>query len=204
MWTPLPTSSGSGFGEKGVRDHPGRPQRSNESLAKCALAAKGAEGIGVARTVGSTGIEELLLERGDQAEACHFIELPDSAAQKIARAAFPGATVGIADVAKKEMLDRRAIGKIDPHLGRGIGHNHEVSGSAERRVPDWPERRHHQVAACPPDTLLEAQRQLARGEPLAAREARDVAGRHKNQLFPNHFAASPIPLHILVMSARIA
>src|SRR6516164_1300061 len=89
------------FGEKSVRDHPGRPQRSNESFSKRALAAERGEGIGVARTIGNPRIEELLLERGDKAKARHFFELADSAAQEIARTAFPGAAVGIADVAKK-------------------------------------------------------------------------------------------------------
>src|SRR6516165_5965458 len=128
------------FSEKGVRNHPCRPQRSNESFAKRALAAEGGEGIGVARTIGDTGIKELLLEGGYQAKTRHFFELPDSAAQKIARTAFPGATVGIADVAEKEVLGRRAIAKIDTHFGGRVGHDHKISSGAERRVPDWPER----------------------------------------------------------------
>ena len=39
------------LGEKGVGNHPGRPQGRDETLAKGALSAKGAEGVGVARTV---------------------------------------------------------------------------------------------------------------------------------------------------------
>ena len=128
------------LGEKGIGDHPGRPQRRDETLAKGALAAKGAEGVGVARTVRRPGVDEFLLECRDQAEARDLFELSDCAAQEIAGAAFPNATVGIADVAQKEMLDRRAVGKIDPHFDGGVGHDHEIPGGAERRVPDRPER----------------------------------------------------------------
>ena len=228
MCTPLPTRSGSGFGEKITRwpsrcavaraisrvitawsaavsagcgmtvtsnwrapysarkvsgNHPGRAQRGDEALAESALAAEGAEGVGVARTVRGAGVEELLLERGDQAKARHLFELLDGAAQEIARAAFPGGAVGIADVAEKEMLDRRAVAKIDPHFGGGVGHDHEIAGGAERRVPDRPERRHHQIAAGPADALLEPQPAARAPETLCrARGPRCRKSRQKSAL----------------------
>ena len=136
MCTPLPTSSGLSFGEKGVRNDTGGAQRGNERLAERALAAEGAECIGVARPVGGAGVEELLLKGRHKAKARDVGQLLDSAAQKIARAAFPGAAVGVADIAEKEMLDRRTVAEIDAHLDRGVGDDHEVSGGAERGVPD--------------------------------------------------------------------
>src|SRR5271166_743665 len=251
MCTPLPTRSGSGFGEKmtrcpslcaaarvigrrqrrlrhhrhlelaravlgeeGVRTHPGRPQGRNETLAESNLPEEGAEGVGVTRPVGRTGVDDFLLEGGDQAKACCVFELSHGAAQEITRAAFPSAAIGIADIAHEEMLNRRSVAEIDPNLDRRVGHDHEISSGAERGVPDRPKRRHHQIAAGPTNALLEPQWKLACREPLAPREARDVAGRDENEFFPDHAPAyaersmktatrMSIPLGIRSMSDRM-
>jgi hypothetical protein len=63
------------------------------------------------------GIDELLLEGGDEVQAARLFQRLDGAAQELARAALPGRAVGVADVAEEEMLRRRAIAEIDPHLG---------------------------------------------------------------------------------------
>ena len=192
MCTPLPTSSGSGFGEKGVRNDTGRTQRGNERLAEHALAAESAERIGVARPVGYAGIEKLLLEGRHKAKARDVGQLLDGTAQKIARAAFPGAAVGVADIAEKEMLDRGTVAEIDPHLDRGVGDDHEITGGAERGVPDRTEGRHHQIAAGPTHTLLQPCRKLAGRESLAAHEPRNVAGRDEDEFFRDHRVTSGV------------
>src|SRR5204863_7418968 len=103
--------------------------------------------ISIAGALGYAGIEEFLLESRQELQARYVVEFLDRAAQEIPRTAFPRAAVGIADVTQEEVLDRRSVGEIDAHLDRGVGHDHEVPGGAERRVPDRPERRHHQIAA---------------------------------------------------------
>src|SRR6516162_2497755 len=108
------------FGEKRVRNDPGGAQCSREGLAKAILAAEGAEGVGVTGLVGQAGVEEFLLEGRNEPQAGRLVQRLDRAAQKVPWAAFPWASVGIADVAQEEMLDRRAIGEIDPHLGSGV------------------------------------------------------------------------------------
>src|SRR5258708_6560051 len=87
------------------------------------------------------------------------------------------------------MRDRRAVGEIDTYFGRRVGDDHEVPGRAEGGAPDRPERRHHQIAAGPADALLQPYRQLARRESLAPCQARDVASRDEDELFPDHAAA---------------
>ena len=63
------------------------------------------------------GIDELLLEGGDQMQLARRVERGDGAAQKLPPAALPGAPV-VADVAEDEMFWRRAISEIDAGLGR--------------------------------------------------------------------------------------
>ncbi len=174
------------FGKKTVRHRPRGAQRRNKRFAETPLAAKGAERVGVARTVLHAGIQKFLLEGSNQTQAGRLVQVGCRAAQKVARAAFPRLAVGRANVAQKEMLDRRSVGKVDPHLSRRIGHDHQIAGGPKRRVPDRTGRRHHQIAARPANALLEPPGQFARRKPLAAYMPGDVASRDKNQLFPDH------------------
>ena len=189
------------FGEKRVWNYPGGAQRGCEDLAEAVLAAEGAQRIGVARAVGDPGIQEFLLESRHELQARQVVEFLNRAAQEIPRTAFPEGAVGIADVTQEEVLDRRPVGEIDAHLDCGVGHDHEIPGGAERRVPDRPERRHHQIAASPADALLQPRRNLARRKPLAARQARDVASRDKDEFFPDH--ATPRSLSARWQRARL-
>ena len=179
------------FCEEAVRDWPGGAQRGDERLAEIALAAEGAERIGIARAVVSAGIDEFLLERGQKTQPRHRLEFAGGAAQKIARTAFPGSAVGGAEVAEKEMLGRRTVAEIDPDLGRRVGNDHQIAGGAKGRVPDRPGRRHHQIAAGPADAFFEPSGQFARREPFAPHMPRNVAGRDKDEFFADH--ARPCP-----------
>ena len=91
------------------------------------------------------GIDELLLEGGDEVKPARRVERGDGAAQELARAALPRAAVGVADIAEDEMLRRRAVGEIDARLGAHVWHHHEIAAGAERRVEDRPEGRLHQI-----------------------------------------------------------
>ena len=66
----------------------------------------------------------------------------------------PRGTVGVADVAEKEVLDRRAVVEIDAHLGGHIRHHHEIAAGAEWRIENDPERVLHQIGVGPADALL--------------------------------------------------
>src|ERR1700730_9107041 len=175
--------------EKSIRNHPGCSEGCDETLAKSALPAKRAEGVGVARPIGGARVEEFLLECRVEAKARRLIQLLDGASQEVARTAFPGAAVGIADIAEKEMLDCRTVSEIDPHLDGRVGHDHQIPGRAKGGVPDRPKGRHHQIAAGPAHALLEPPRELAQGKTLAAYKARDVASPDKDEFFSDHAAA---------------
>ena len=56
------------FGEEAVRHRPGRAQCGDKGFAETALAAERAKRIGVARALLDAGIDELLLEGGDDAQ----------------------------------------------------------------------------------------------------------------------------------------
>ena len=84
------------------------------------------------------------------------------------------------------MLGRGAVGEIHPHLGRRIGHDHQIAGGAERRVEDRPERRLHQVGVRPADAFAPPRIDLAGREALAADMARDVAGADEDQFLAQH------------------
>jgi Isochorismatase family len=81
----------------------------------------------------------------DQMQPARRVERGDGAAQKLARAALPGAPISLADVAEDEMFWRRAISKIDAGLGAHIRNDHEIAAGAEGRVEDRPERRLHHI-----------------------------------------------------------
>jgi hypothetical protein len=86
------------FGEETVRREPGGAERGDEALAEQALAAECAKTVSVARPILQAGIDEFLLEGGDQLEPARLAEGSGAPAQKFARAAFPGAAVGVADI----------------------------------------------------------------------------------------------------------
>jgi hypothetical protein len=89
------------------------------------------------------GVDELLLERGDQAQAGCRIHRLDGAAQELARTALPRRAVSLADIAEKEVLGRGIVCEVHAHLRRRIGHDHQIAAGAERRVEDRPERGLH-------------------------------------------------------------
>jgi hypothetical protein len=131
------------FRQKRVGHHAGGAQGGDERLAEAALAAPGTEAVGVCRAVLDSGVDELLLEGGDQPQAGRGIECRERATQEFARAAFPGRAVGVADIAEDEMFRCRTVGEIDAHLGGRVGHDHQVAAGAERRVEDRSEGRLH-------------------------------------------------------------
>ena len=176
------------FGEEGVRHHAGGAHRRDEAFAEGALAAEGIQAVGVAVALLVAGVDELLLERGDQAQAGRRIQCGDGAAQELARAAFPGRAVGVADVAEEEMLRRGVVGEIDAHLGGGIGHDHQIAGGAERRVEDRAECRLHQVGMRPADALAPPRIDFPRGKALAADVAGNIAGADEDQFLAQHGA----------------
>ena len=57
------------FREKRVRHHAGGAQGGDEAFAERALAAEGVQAVGVAVAMLVAGVDELLLERGDQPQA---------------------------------------------------------------------------------------------------------------------------------------
>ena len=109
------------FGEKTIRNGSGGAQGGDECLAETALPAKGAERIGVARAVIGAGIDEFLLERGDEVQAGCRLQLARGAAQEVARAAFPRGAVGGADVAEKECSTAEPSAKSTRTSAAGSG-----------------------------------------------------------------------------------
>ena len=168
------------------RPHAGGAHRRDQALAEGTLAAERVQAVGIAVAVLVAGIDELLFERGDKLQPGCRIERGDRAAEELARAAFPRRAVGIADVAKEEVLRRGAIGEIHPHLGRRIGYDHQIAGGAERRVEDRPERRLHQVGVSPADALATSRIDVAGRKPLAPDMAGDVAGTDEDQFLAQH------------------
>ena len=142
------------FRQEGVRLEPCSAKRGDDAFAELALPPPGAEAVSMAGTLLHPGIDELLLEGGDEVQPARGIERGDGAAQELARAAFPRGTVGVADVAEKEVLDRRAVVEIDAHLGGHIRHHHEIAAGAEWRIENDPERVLHQIGVGPADALL--------------------------------------------------
>ena len=61
------------------------------------------------------GIDELLLERRDEVQPILRGQGRAGAAEEVARAAFPGRAVGVADVAQAELFQRRPVGEVDAH-----------------------------------------------------------------------------------------
>ena len=106
------------FGQEGIGLEPSGAKRGDKTSAEAALGAPGAETIGMAGTILNAGIDELLLEGGNEVKPARRIERCDSAARELARAALPRATIGVADIAEDEMLRNRAVGKIDARLRR--------------------------------------------------------------------------------------
>ena len=149
----------------------------------------------MARPILDAGIDELLLEGGDEMKPARRIERGDGAAQELARAALPRAAVGVADIAEDEMLRRGAVGEIDTRLGAHVWHHHEVAAGAERRIEDRPEGRLHQIGVGPADALLLAGPKLARRKSLAAHMAGDVAVPYKDQFLTQHCVIPSLARH---------
>ena len=105
------------FGQEGIRLQPGGAERGDHAFAEPALPPPSAEAIGMAGAILDAGIDELLLEGGDEVKPARRVERGDGAAQELARAALPRAAIGVADVAKDEMLRHRTVGEIDARLG---------------------------------------------------------------------------------------
>src|SRR5262245_65135903 len=77
------------FRQKGVRLEPRGAERGDDAFAKLALSPPGAEAVSMARTLLHPGIDELLLEGGDEVQPACGIERGDGPAQELAQAAFP-------------------------------------------------------------------------------------------------------------------
>ena len=178
------------FGKEGVGLGVRRTDRRDEHLAERALAPERAQTIGVARQVLDAGIDELLLEGGEQMETACLFQRGGSAAQERAHTALPRAAVSVADIAEEEMLRGRAVAEVHMHFGGRIRHDHEVAARSERRVEDRPEAGLHQVGVSPADAGLSPRRQFACRKALAANEPRDIASPDENQLFAQHGAPS--------------
>ena len=177
------------FGEERVGRHTCRAKRRDEALAEGTLPAKRIETVSVAGPILYSRIDEFLLEGGDQLEPAHLFECRDRPAQEIARATFPRAAVGVANVAEEEMLDfgaGRALAEIDTDLGGSIGHDHEIPARAERRIEDRTEAGLHQVGMGPADARLAARLELARREALAPHQPGDVASADEKELLAQH------------------
>ncbi len=138
------------------------------------------------RAVLDAGVDELLLESGDQSQSRRGFECGERATQELARAAFPWRAVGVAQVAEKEMFRCGTVGEIDTYLGGGVGHDHQVAAGAERGIEDRSESGLHQVGVRPTDTLAPARMNFLRRKPLAADVSRDVAGTDENQFLAQH------------------
>ena len=102
------------LGKKRVRRDAGGAHRRNETFAERPLAAERVQAVRVAVALLVAGIDELLLERGDQAQAGRGVQRGDRAAQELARAALPRRAVGVADVAQEEMLRRGTVARSPP------------------------------------------------------------------------------------------
>src|SRR5690349_10115392 len=157
------------FGEERVWRHACRAKRRDKALAEGTLPTERIETISMAGPILYSRIDEFLLEGARKLESARLLECRDRSAQELARATFPRAVVGVANVAEEEMLDLgagRALAEIDPHLGGSVGHDHEVTARAERRIEDRTEAGLHQVGMGPADARLAAGLKLARREAL--------------------------------------
>ena len=176
------------LGKKRIRRDAGGAHRRNETLAERPLAAKRIQTVRVAVAMLVAGVDELLLERRDQLQAGRRIHRLDGAAQELARAALPRRPISVADVTQKEMLGRGIVREVHAHLRRRIGHDHQITAGAERRVEDRPERGLHQVGMRPANALASARIDLAGRKTLAANVPRDVADANKHQFLAQHHA----------------
>ena len=177
---------GAVFRQERIGREARRPQRGDKAGAERSLPAERVQAIGVAGAVLIAGIDELLLERRDQAPAAGILERADGTPQELARAALPGRAIGIADIAEEEMFRCGAVGEVDTHLRRRIGHDHQVAGGSEGRIEHGAECGLHQVGVCPAHAPGAARVDGLRGKSFAANMARDVADADKNQFLAQH------------------
>ena len=145
------------------------------------------ERVAGARPIFDAGIDEFLFESREDRQALRSAGLAqrgDGAAQKSARAAFPGLPVRGHDVAEIEPLGMLA--EFDLDLGAGVGHQHHFALGAERRLQDRAERRHHDVARRQADPDAHPRRQIGGRKPLAAHQPGQIAGAKKDERFGFH------------------
>ena len=128
-----------------------------------------AEAIGVARPILDAGIDEFLLEGGDQLEPARLVPGLATARRRNSRGQHSQGLPSVLRMSpRKKCSRRRAVAEIDIHLGARIGHDHEIAAGAERRIEDRPEAGLHQIGVGPADAGLLPRLQLARRKALAA------------------------------------
>src|SRR5262249_6005280 len=94
------------------------------------------------------------------------------------------------NVAKEEMFGRAAVCEVDPDLGSGVRHDHQIAAGAKRRLPNRTKGGHHQIRMCPADPFLPSAVNFLRRKPLSADMPGDVAGGDEEQFLTEHAHAS--------------
>jgi hypothetical protein len=114
--------AGAEFRHEAVRLGAGGTQGGDQHLGEDTLAAEGVQRIRIAGPVLDPRVDEFMLEGRDQGDPGSGLQGGEGAAQEVARAAFPGAAVEVAQVAEVEMLAGRIVAEFDLHLGGRVGH----------------------------------------------------------------------------------
>ncbi len=179
--------AGAVLGEEGVRRDPGPAHGGQQRAAERPLPAERVQRVGRARPVLGAGIDQLLLEAGQQGQAELRLQRCQGTTEEPARAALPGHAVRAVEVAEQQADVRRAR-RGDERPRRRVRHQHQVARSAERRVVDRAESGEHEVAGGDADTAPHALRQLGRGDRLAAQQPREVGGADKGERLRRHGA----------------
>jgi hypothetical protein len=85
------------------------------------------------------------------------------------------------------MFGRRSIGEIDTDLLAGIGHDHQIAGGTEQRIPDRPTRSVLDWRASI-DAVVVPRLKLRSRKSLAANMISNVVGTNENQFLALHDA----------------
>ena len=176
------------LGKEGVGFDPGpsaSPPASVPPNGPCRRSAL--QRVGRRRALRRAGIDQLLLEGGEQVQAELRPERRKRTREEAARTTLPGCCLRAEEVAEQQVDVGRA-GHRDARLRRRVRHQHQVASRAERRVVDWSERRQHQVAVGDADAPAHATRQFSQRDRLAAQQPGQVAGADEGQRLRRHTA----------------
>jgi hypothetical protein len=137
----------------------------------------------VARVPFQAGKVELVLEGRAHLQASLGFEVGERALEEAARAGVPGPTVGLDDVALKEVERRRVVPQVDPRLRLRIGQEAEIPERAPGVGHQEAEGGEREVRRDPPDAAAEPALQVRDRHRAGARHAGEVGVDQKNQVF---------------------